>query len=80
MTFRIKDREAEALARQLSQLTGESMTTVVRKALEQRLEREQRHGLASRLMAIAARGRGGLTPGPGSTEDDGLYDDHGVPR
>ncbi len=37
----IKDAEATRLARELADLTGESQTEAVRKALRERLEREQ---------------------------------------
>ncbi len=37
----IKDPEATRLARELAELTGESQTEVVRKALRERLEREK---------------------------------------
>ena len=37
----IKDAEATRLARQLADLTGESQTEAVRRALRERLEREQ---------------------------------------
>lgn len=84
MALSIKDDATDALARQLSKVTGESLTTAVRKAVQERLERERRrtarHGLAERLEAIAARGFGDLKPGPGSTDDDDLYDEDGLPR
>ena len=37
----IKDAETSAMVRELAQLTGESQTEVVRKAVRQRLEREK---------------------------------------
>jgi antitoxin VapB len=37
----IKDAEATRLARELAELTGESQTEAVRKALRERLEREK---------------------------------------
>ena len=37
----IKDAEATRLARELAELTGESQTEVVRKALRERLDREK---------------------------------------
>ncbi len=56
----IKDVETDRLARQLAKLTGEFITQAVRTAVEERLEREQRHrGRASveQIMAIARRFR-----------------------
>jgi antitoxin VapB len=46
----IKDAEATRLARELAELTGESQTEAVRKALQQRLKREkaERESLAVR--------------------------------
>jgi antitoxin VapB len=43
MVLNIKSAETDRLARELSALTGESITEAVTKALELRLERE-RHG------------------------------------
>ena len=37
----IKDAEATRLARELAELTGESQTEAVRKALRERLDREK---------------------------------------
>jgi hypothetical protein len=39
----IKDAKMDRLARRLAQLTGESITQAVRTAVEERLEREERH-------------------------------------
>ena len=41
MALSIKTAEADALARQLSRLTGESMTEAVTVALRERLDRER---------------------------------------
>jgi antitoxin VapB len=42
MALSIKTEEADRLARELSQLTGESMTEAVTKSLRERLEREKK--------------------------------------
>lgn len=42
MALSIKSDEADALARELSEVTGESLTAAVTEALRQRLERERR--------------------------------------
>lgn len=46
MALSIKNEEADKLARELAQLTGESLTEAVLQALRERLEREQgrKHG------------------------------------
>src|SRR5580693_7328315 len=46
----IKDAEATRLVRELAELTGETQTEAVRKALRERLSREkaERNGLAAR--------------------------------
>jgi antitoxin VapB len=41
MALSIKTEEADRLARELSRLTGESMTETVTKSLKERLEREK---------------------------------------
>jgi antitoxin VapB len=48
MALDIRSAEANRLARELAALTGESIIEAVTKALEQRLEREQRERKASR--------------------------------
>ncbi len=58
MAINIKDAETDAKARELAAITGESITTAIRKAVEQRLRREsmrQRSGAADRILAIADR-------------------------
>jgi antitoxin VapB len=53
----IRDPETDRLARELAELTGESMTGAIRTALEERLAREQRRRRADierRRKAIAA--------------------------
>lgn len=57
MAISLKDPETDRLARAVARLTGESLTTAIRKALAERLERERlRRGqpgdLAARLRAI----------------------------
>jgi antitoxin VapB len=45
-----KDKETDRLARAVAALTGETLTEAVRKALTERLEREQlRRGVSPRL-------------------------------
>ena len=57
MAISLKDPETDRLARAVAALTGETLTTAVRKALAERLERERlRRGevtdLAARLREI----------------------------
>lgn len=52
MALSLKDPETDRLARAVAQLTGETLTTAVRKALAERLERERlRRGEAADLTA-----------------------------
>lgn len=85
MGISIKNEEACRLARELAQLTGETMTGAIRVALEQRLERERSErasGIrAQRLLAIGRRCAGMLGDGPSAAgHGDLLYDDRGLPR
>jgi len=56
MTLHIKDPKADKLARELAQVTGESLTDAVTKAIEERLGRHRKKEDAearfSRVMAI----------------------------
>ena len=58
MALSLKDPETDRLAREVAELTGESLTEAVRTALAGRLERERRKrgqakGLVERLNKIA---------------------------
>jgi antitoxin VapB len=60
MALSIKTDEADRLARELSRLTGETMTAAVTKALAERLQRERAARVAdaelpTRVRAFAAR-------------------------
>ncbi len=83
MPINIKDPVTDAKVRELSALTGESITEAVRIAIEQRLQREsrrQRAGVADQLLAIAASlaKRPRLSTESADTVLD--YDDAGLPR
>lgn len=55
MALSIKNDEADRLARQLAEVTGESLTEAVMTALRERLAREQRRpGISDRLRRLAA--------------------------
>ena len=85
MHLNIKNDDAHRMAKELSRLTGESMTEVVIRALEQRLEderrrrMERREGLESRIEAIVTRvqARPVLDDRSG---DEILYDRDGLPK
>jgi antitoxin VapB len=85
MGFNIKNPEAHRLAKQLSDLTGESLTAAVTEAIRERLERLQGAGsggnLADRLLAIGRRTAAHLKD-PVQSADHGelLYDKQGLPR
>jgi len=59
MPLSIKDDQTDELARRLAGLTGETITTAVREALRERLERESRRRgkgrQAGRLLEIGRR-------------------------
>jgi antitoxin VapB len=80
----IKSEDAYRLASRLSELTGESLTTVVTKALRTELDREQRlrdkAALEERLWSIAGEIKANMAEDV--TSDHGwLYDDEtGLPK
>ena len=85
MSLNIKNDETCRLARELAQLTGESMTGAITVALRERLERETRQRDAAALKrdirAIAERCARNLKPGPSAVEHgDFLYDERGLPK
>ena len=77
MSLNIKNEETQRLARELAQLTGETMTGAITVALRERLEREKR---LRRMRAISKRVAKSLRPGPSALEHgDFLYDERGLP-
>jgi antitoxin VapB len=79
----IKNPEAHRLAKELSEMTGETVTETVTAALRERLERKKklksREGLAERLMEIG-RGAVSLPVLDRREPDEMLYDEHGLPK
>ncbi len=86
MSLNIKNAETYRLIKELADLTGESMTGAVTKAVRERLDRVRREagepaGMAERILAIAADMRARL-PDDFFDVDHGdlLYDENGLPR
>ena len=82
MSLNIKNQKAHALAVQLAQITGESLTGAVTQALRERLERlQQPDTLADELLAIGRDCARHLKE-PYRTTPHGelLYDDKGLPK
>jgi antitoxin VapB len=80
----IKSEDAYRLASRLSELTGETLTTVVTRALRSELDREQRlrdkAALKADLLAIAADIKANM-PGDVTSDHSWLYDDEtGLPK
>ena len=84
MSLNIKDERAHQLARELAKLTGESLTTAVTAAIQERLERIRRQNdreLTSRLLAIGRDAAAHLKePHRLADHADLLYDERGLPR
>jgi antitoxin VapB len=84
MSLNIKNEHAHELARELAQLTGESITTAVTESVRERLERVRARrgkGMAGRLLAIADEYSANL-PEPYRSLDHAelLYDENGLPN
>jgi antitoxin VapB len=85
MSLNIKNEETYRLARELAELTGESMTGAVTQAVRERLERLRSSGvetgMAERIRALAADMRARLPDDFFAVEHgDLLYDDDGLPK
>jgi antitoxin VapB len=83
MPLNIKDRVTEQSVRELATLTGETVTTAVRRAAEERLQRVRRAragaSLAAELLEIGRR-CAALPDLDQRTPDEILgYDAHGLP-
>lgn len=83
MGISIKNERTEKLARELARETGESLTTAIRRALEERLERvEGRRSPADKLArARAALQRVDALPVLDARTPGEIlgYDEHGLP-
>ena len=78
MSLNIKNEETCRLARELADLTGETMTGAITVALRERLEREKR---VAELHAIGQHCASLLSDGPSAVEHgDFLYDEDGLPK
>ena len=84
MALSIKDPETERLARNLAQLTGETITTATKRAIEERLRRVGGHSRKAALledMAEIRRRWSAMRILDDRTPEDILgYDEHGLPR
>lgn len=84
MGLNLKSEETCRLAREVADLTGQSMTAAVTEALRERLERLRRDrggGLAVRLLAIGKDCAARLSEPYRSTDHgDLLYDERGLPK
>lgn len=80
MALSIKNDRADQLARELSQLTGESLTDVVINSLEQRLANERRAHRRRRSLADILAVAHSLPILDHRTDDEILgYDENGLP-
>lgn len=83
MALNIRNADAERLAERLAKITGETKTEVVRRALEDRLQRLQRERtglrLADELDEIALHCAGLPTHDPRDADAILGYDEHGLP-
>ena len=84
MSMNIKNKETYRLAKQLSKLTGESLTTTITEAIRERLDRVRRErsvDLAERLLLIGRDCAVHLKePFRTIKHEDMLYDDRGLPK
>lgn len=83
MPLNIKSAETDRIVRQLAELTGESITETVTRAVEERLQRERARRAADTLRSEVLRIRGRYLELPllddRSAEEVIGYDEHGLP-
>ena len=80
MSLNIKNEETHRMAQELAALTGESLTTAVGKAVEERLNRVKNKGMAERIMKIAKETSARLKGNPLPDHGEFLYDKKGLPK
>ncbi|WP_028133276.1 type II toxin-antitoxin system VapB family antitoxin [Bradyrhizobium japonicum] len=84
MALSIKDPETEQLARSLAQLTGETITTATKRAIEERLRRlagqDNKDALLEDMAEIRRRWSEMRVVDDRLPEEILGYDEHGLPR
>lgn len=84
MSLNIKNEETHRWAKQLAELTGESITTAVTEAVRERLERLRRNNRKAKAERILKIGRDCAAhmqePFKSMNPDELLYDDKGLPK
>ncbi len=82
MGLNIKDEEAHRMARQLARLTKESMTTAVREALRERLDRVRGVGMSKKERLLKIGNCAAHWKEPFRSVDHGelLCDEKGLPK
>ena len=84
MALNIKNEDADRLARELSDLTGESLTEAVVEALRERLRREsgRKTGEVTRQEVARIQARVAALPRLDERSDEGIigYDENGLSR
>lgn len=84
MSLNIKREQTYRLAQELAQLTGESVTEAVTRAVQERLDRKRRHRGASLADQLVAIGEDCAThlrePYRSIDHAELLYDERGLPR
>jgi antitoxin VapB len=84
VSLNVKNPRAYALATQLSEITGESLTDTVIRSLEVRLTEEQQkrtgRDTATRMLEFAGRFAVGIKPGVSSLDHANLYGEDGLPH
>ena len=82
MSLNIKNEETCRLARELAELTGETITGAVTVALRERLERERKVQAKLRAMRVIAKRCAALSRDGLSAVEHGdfLYDERGLPK
>ena len=84
MQLNIKSDDAYAMASELAELTGESLTAAVTTAIRERLERERkardREERWKDVERLCTELRAHLQPPYSSSDPDEFYDEDGLPR
>jgi antitoxin VapB len=83
MAISIKNSHTEKLARQVAEVTGESITEAIQKSLQERIERLQKQRrqkqVEARLEEIVLRLRALPVLDKRSADEIIGYDEHGIP-
>jgi antitoxin VapB len=80
MSMNIKNEKTHRMAQELAAVTGQSLSAAVADAIQEKLQRVKKRGMAERIMKIAKETSDLLKGKPLPDHAELLYDEKGLPK